>query len=44
MELIRTENISHVYSPKTPFEHEALSDISVSIESGTLTGIIGHTG
>ena len=44
MELIRTENISHVYSPKTPFEHEALSNISVSIESGTLTGIIGHTG
>ncbi|MBR4941801.1 MAG: energy-coupling factor transporter ATPase [Clostridia bacterium] len=44
MELLRTENISHVYSPKTPFEHTALSDISLSIESGTLTGIIGHTG
>ena len=44
MELIRTENISHIYSPKTPFEHRALSDVSLSIESGTLTGIIGHTG
>ncbi len=44
MEILRTENLSHIYSPKSPFEHRALDDVSLSIEAGTLTGIIGRTG
>ena len=44
MEILRTENLSHIYSPKSPFEHRALDDVSLSIETGTLTGIIGRTG
>ncbi len=41
---IRLENISYVYSEGTPFEISALSDINVTLKSGIVTGIIGHTG
>lgn len=44
MELLRTEDLCHVYGTGTPFEHRALNGISLSVQSGTLTGIIGHTG
>lgn len=37
-------NISHIYSPGTPFEHVALKDVSLSIKTGDFVGIIGHTG
>lgn len=30
--------------PGTPFEHQALGDISAVIEEGSLTAIAGHTG
>ena len=38
------EHISYVYSKNTPFETEALSDVSVAFETGKITGLIGHTG
>ena len=38
------ENLSHVYGKGTPFLVEALRDVSLEIEKGQLTGIIGHTG
>ncbi len=41
---IKLQNISYVYSEGTPFEISALSDINVTIKSGIVTGIIGHTG
>jgi len=41
---IELENISYVYSKGTPYEVKALDGVSVSIESGSITGIIGHTG
>ena len=44
MGIIKTENLSYVYSPGTPFEKTALSDINIEINKGEFVGIIGHTG
>ncbi len=44
MALIETENCTLRYSAGTPFEREALHDVSVSIEEGEFVGVIGHTG
>ena len=44
MSKITVENLSYVYSAGTPFEIKALDDVSISIESNCITGIIGHTG
>lgn len=44
MSKITVENVSYVYSPKTPFEMKALDGVSVNIDSNRITGIIGHTG
>ncbi len=44
VEKIKLEHISYIYGSKTPYEVKALDDISVGIEEGTITGIIGHTG
>ncbi|WP_018924641.1 energy-coupling factor transporter ATPase [Salsuginibacillus kocurii] len=38
------ENVSHVYMPKTPFEHKALNEINLTLSSGSFTALIGHTG
>ena len=42
--IIRTENLTYVYSKDTPFEHVALDHADLSIEKGSFVGIIGHTG
>lgn len=44
MSILRVENLSLLYSPKTPFEHLAVDNVSFSIEKGEFVGIIGHTG
>ena len=44
MAKISVENVSYVYSPKTPYEVWALDDVSIEIKENTVTGIIGHTG
>ena len=44
MPIIKTENLTHVYSQGTPFEKVAIDNISVEIERGEVLGIIGHTG
>lgn len=41
---IKVENLSYVYSVKTPFECQALENISFTINSGETVGIIGSTG
>ncbi|WP_126424819.1 energy-coupling factor transporter ATPase [Brevibacillus marinus] len=41
---IAFENVSYVYGKGTPFEKQALSDVSLTIPAGTYVGIIGHTG
>ena len=38
------DNVSYTYQEGTPFASAALSDVSMSIEDGSYTAIIGHTG
>ncbi len=42
--VLEIQNLSHVYSEGTPFEHVALHDISLTAERGEFIGLIGHTG
>ncbi len=44
MSKLQLENVSYVYSPDTPFEKEALSQVTIAFREGATTGIIGHTG
>ena len=44
MAIIKTENLTYVYSQGTPFEKTAVNNVSIEIEKGEFTGIIGHTG
>ena len=42
--ILQVQNLCHVYSMGTPFEHTALDNVSFSVERGEFIGIIGHTG
>lgn len=42
--IIEIKNLTHIYSPNTPFEQKALDDISLTIYRGEYLGIIGRTG
>ncbi len=42
--VISTEHLTYTYSPGTPFEKIAVNDVSLTIESGEMVGVIGHTG
>lgn len=44
MTAIRTEHLTHTYSPNTPFRKVAVEDVSIAIEEGAYVGVIGHTG
>ena len=44
MDKLYLDRVSYVYSAGTPFEHQALCDVSIGIREGCVTGIIGHTG
>ena len=41
---IALENVSFTYQEGTPLASTALSDVSLTIEDGSYTGLIGHTG
>ncbi|MGE4283269.1 MAG: energy-coupling factor transporter ATPase [Clostridia bacterium] len=41
---IKIENLNYVYMPGSPFEKQALKDISLEIHKGEFIGLIGHTG
>ncbi len=41
---INLENVFYTYMTGTPFERQALNDVSVSIDKGEILAIIGHTG
>lgn len=41
---IKTNELTHIYNPGTPFEHLALNGITVEIPKGKVTAIIGQTG
>ena len=42
--ILQVQNLTHIYSAGTPFEHKALDDMNFSVERGEFIGIIGHTG
>ena len=42
--ILQVQNLQHVYSAGTPFEHVALNNVSFSVERGEFIGVIGHTG
>ena len=42
--IIELKNLTHVYSPNTPFQQTALDHIDLSIYQGECLGIIGRTG
>lgn len=41
---INLANVFYTYMTGTPFERQALNDVSVNIEKGEILAIIGHTG
>ncbi len=41
---ISTENLTHIYSPGSPFEKTAVDGVSFTLRGGEVMGIIGHTG
>lgn len=41
---INLANVSYVYMPGTPFERQALKNVSLEIPEGRITAIAGHTG
>ena len=42
--ILQVQNLGHIYSAGTPFEHIALENVSFNIERGEFIGVIGHTG
>ena len=44
MATVTLEHVSYIYEQDTPFEVKALDDVCLTVQSGTITGIIGHTG
>lgn len=42
--MIKAENVNYIYQQGMPFEHQALYDVNVEIEDGSLVALIGHTG
>ena len=43
-ELLQIEQLTHVYSPGTPFEKMAVDHVDLTVRSGEFIGLIGHTG
>lgn len=41
---IEFKHVSYTYQAGTPFEQQALDDISVKITDGSFTALVGHTG
>ena len=42
--ILKVQNLNYIYSIGTPFQHQALEEISFSVYPGEFIGIIGHTG
>ncbi len=44
MSAITVRQLTHIYSPDTPFKQVALNEVSLDIQKGEFLGIIGYTG
>lgn len=42
--MIKAENVNYIYQQGMPFERQALYDLNIEIEDGSLVALIGHTG
>ncbi len=42
--IIKIKNLSYIYMKDTPYEQQALQNISLTVYKGEILGIIGHTG
>ena len=42
--MIKTENVNYIYQQGMPSERQALYDVNIEIEDGSLVALIGHTG
>ena len=42
--MITAENVNYIYQQGMPFERQALYDVNIEIEDGSLVALIGHTG
>ena len=42
--MIKAENVNYLYQQGMPFERQALYDVNIEIEDGSLVALIGHTG
>lgn len=42
--ILQVENLTHTYGIGTPFQRDAVKDISFSVDQGEFLGVIGHTG
>lgn len=44
MSILEVKNLTHTYDGNTPFMHDAVKNVTFTVEKGEIIGIIGHTG
>ena len=44
MAVLKTENLTYIYSQGTPFEKTAVDNVNLEINEGEMLGVMGHTG
>ena len=42
--ILQVRNLNYIYSMGTPFQHQALENVTFSVNRGEFIGVIGHTG